>query len=186
MGSGKYLNRAQEKYGIENFTKEILFVFDNADDMYKKEAEIVNEDFLVTENTYNLRIGGMGGFDYINANPDQYLTSKRLAALMPRSEQIRRWKEKWDTDAEFREKHRENARLGNKVALQKHPNGIFFGKRHSKHTIEKMKAAAVGRGEGEKNSQFGTMWITNGLDSKKIKITDTVPMGWRRGRKVSK
>ena len=68
MGSGKYLKRAIEKYGIENFEKEILFVFDNAKEMYDKEAEIVNEDFLVTENTYNLKIGGFGGWDYLNSN----------------------------------------------------------------------------------------------------------------------
>lgn len=37
MGPGKYLKRAQEKYGMENFTKEILFVFDTPEEMYTKE-----------------------------------------------------------------------------------------------------------------------------------------------------
>jgi hypothetical protein len=54
-GSGKYPKRAIEKYGIENFEKEILFVFDNPEDMWAKEAEIVNEDFLAEENTYKTR-----------------------------------------------------------------------------------------------------------------------------------
>jgi hypothetical protein len=67
MGSGKYLNYAINKYGVENFTKEILFIFDNATEMYDKEAEIVNDDFLAEENTYNLKRGGFGGFDYINS-----------------------------------------------------------------------------------------------------------------------
>lgn len=56
MGSGKYLKRAQEHHGIENFKREILFVFDTAEEMYAKEAEIVNEHFLAEENTYNLKV----------------------------------------------------------------------------------------------------------------------------------
>lgn len=66
MGSGKYLKYAQEKHGIENFTKEILFVYDTPEEMYAKEAELVNEEFLATTNTYNLKVGGFGGWDYIN------------------------------------------------------------------------------------------------------------------------
>ena len=54
MGSGKYLKYAQNKYGIDNFVKTILFVFDTPELMYKKEAELVNECFLLKENTYNL------------------------------------------------------------------------------------------------------------------------------------
>lgn len=33
MGSGKYLLRAQEKYGIKNFRKEVLFVFETAEEI---------------------------------------------------------------------------------------------------------------------------------------------------------
>jgi hypothetical protein len=65
MGSGKYLKRSQNKHGIGNFTKEILFTYDNPEEMYAKEAEIVNEEFIAEENTYNLKVGGSGGFDYV-------------------------------------------------------------------------------------------------------------------------
>lgn len=60
MGSGKYLKYAIKKYGIAAFTKEILFIYDNATDMYQKESELVTEEFLSETNTYNLKIGGSG------------------------------------------------------------------------------------------------------------------------------
>ena len=66
MGSGKVIQQAIKKYGRENFSKEIIEYFQTYEDALLKEKEIVNEDFLNSENTYNLRRGGFGGFDYIN------------------------------------------------------------------------------------------------------------------------
>lgn len=68
MGSGKILRNAIKKYGIENFTKTILETFDNENQMYSKEAEIVCEEFISRNDTYNITIGGLGGFSYINTN----------------------------------------------------------------------------------------------------------------------
>ena len=64
MGSGKILKHAISKYGIENFKKEILFVFNNEKDMNEKEKELV----VIGEQSYNLCPGGKGGFGYINKN----------------------------------------------------------------------------------------------------------------------
>jgi hypothetical protein len=36
--------------------------------------------------------------------------------------------------------------------------------------------------QGDKNSQYGTMWITNNKISKKIKKIDKIPRGWKKGR----
>ena len=66
MGSGKVINSAISKYGIDNFTKTILETFETKEQMFAREREIVTEEFLMREDVYNLRRGGLGGFDYIN------------------------------------------------------------------------------------------------------------------------
>ena len=35
---------------------------------------------------------------------------------------------------------------------------------------------------GQRNSQYGTMWITNTIQNKKIKKQQPVPQGWKKGR----
>lgn len=62
MGSGTLIKRAIEKYGPENFTKTILHVFNDEFQCFIKESEIVNEEFVARNDTYNLRSGGDGGF----------------------------------------------------------------------------------------------------------------------------
>jgi GIY-YIG catalytic domain len=68
MGSGKVIKQAIEKHGVENFRKTILEMFDDSAKMYAREKEIVTESFIARDDTYNLRIGGHGGFDYIIEN----------------------------------------------------------------------------------------------------------------------
>ena len=60
-GSGLRLVRAIAKYGKENFQKEVLFIFDNEQQMNEKERELVNDDLLKNPLCYNLIIGGEGG-----------------------------------------------------------------------------------------------------------------------------
>lgn len=60
LGSGIFLKKAIKKYGYANFKKEILYVFDNKKDMITKEKEIVNEEFILRKDTYNMSKGGYG------------------------------------------------------------------------------------------------------------------------------
>lgn len=61
LGSGKYLRRAISAYGVENFTRQILFECSTAGEMFSKETEIVNKDVVRDPQSYNLKIGGSGG-----------------------------------------------------------------------------------------------------------------------------
>lgn len=58
MGSGTKLHVAYEKYGIENFTKEILKFFDTAEEAFEYEAEVVNEELVKSHECYNIQGGG--------------------------------------------------------------------------------------------------------------------------------
>jgi group I intron endonuclease len=66
MGSGKILKRAINKYRIDNFIKEILFQCNSEEKMFQKEKEIITEELIKDKTCYNLKVGGEGGFDYLN------------------------------------------------------------------------------------------------------------------------
>ena len=61
FGSGVALEKAIKKYGKNLFIKEILFIFENEDEMNRKEKEIVTEEFIAKKNNYNMGVGGEGG-----------------------------------------------------------------------------------------------------------------------------
>ena len=66
FGSSSILLEDVRQLGKDKFKKEILEFFENADQMFLKEKAIVDEEFIKRTDTYNLRRGGTGGFDYIN------------------------------------------------------------------------------------------------------------------------
>lgn len=178
MGSGVILKRALAKYGIENFEKEILESFDDCDAMFDMETKIVNDDFVSDSMTYNLKLGGSGGYDYIHNNGLNNIADNHKKASAARSLKMK-------NDPEFRERHRQQV---SKTMTQTHKDGkirydTFTGKTHSEETKAKI-SEANSKLTGEKNSQFGSMWITDGSQNKKIKKSDTIPEGWVKGRKL--
>ena len=178
MGSGKYLKRAQEKYGIENFTKEILFIFDTAEKMYAKEAEIVNEDFLTEKNTYNLKIGGLGGFDHLNDGSKKHIDRCKSARGCRKNYSVGGW-----NSIVLAKK---SSNLGKTRQRELYPNGTFGGKKHNDETKKKIALANSKKQTGDSNSQYGTRWIYSMTEkvSKKINNNDEIPHGWTKGRKI--
>lgn len=180
MGSGKMLKRAQKKYGIENFSKEILFNFGYEELMNAKEAELVTEDFCLREDTYNLCSGGQGGFSFINRLGINGSKAGRTKGGLSQADQSREVFRLRNSSKEWHKKRVD-------TIYERHgPDAFktFAGQKHTDSAKEKMRLNRQSRGNGAKNSQFGSMWITDGIQNKKIKNIDHIPDGWYKGRKM--
>lgn len=186
MGSGTYLRRAQEKYGIENFEKEILEVFDNSDQMFEMESLLVNPDFVKREDTYNLKEGGYGGFNIEWCRKGRQMANENGALEKAQASlKLLRNDPEWQSLLSDKRVSTMFERYGIDAFV------TFKGKKHSDETKEKMRDKHKENEHqiGEKNSQFGTMWIHNLTEklNKKIKKEDFLEFesqGWQKGRKI--
>ena len=190
MGSGKLLNYAKTKYGIENFKKEIIEIFDNLDDMYNMESKLVNEEFILRNDTYNIKLGGSGGWEYINNNglkkpitEDGRIKcqiSGRIGGIYTRDNKLGLF-------GMTEEQKRQRNINSQQATFKKYGvNSIFslLSKDPEFRIKHKEALARIGHQQGEKNSQFGKIWITNGTINAKINKDDNIPDGWRKGRKL--
>lgn len=173
MGSGVHLKRAIQKYGVDKFTKEIIAECSSSEEMFAKEKELV----VLSESSYNMKLGGEGGFDHINSDESFRIEKNKIARRI--------------TNEKHKDKLSEWGQKGGKSNIAKnglHPDFVaggktsFLGKHHTSEAKHKISLANTINQAGQKNSQYGTMWITNNSTNKKINKTDSIPDGWRRGR----
>jgi group I intron endonuclease len=182
IGSGTALKKDVDKFGIENFTTEILFDFETQKEMDNKERELVDEAFITRTDTYNMIPGGADGIMSITSDLRAKANKTRWNNL---SEDGRRHYVVAANEATrnriWTEESRKKISDTLKQVFKDHPekNGMF-GKHHTSKTKLKMRLSHI----GERNSQFGKMWICNDLthESKKILKTEPIPDEWRKGR----
>ena len=176
MGSGKRLRYSIRKYGVDNHIKEILEFFENRELLVEGEIKAITPDMILGIDCMNLMGGGTGGF------------SSEEHRKKAQSSGGKAYKNKLNTDFEFRESH--NKRVGENLKKAhregKFNYGYFLGKKHSDDTKQLMSEIKRGTGVGETNSQYGTCWITKDGLNKKIKkeeLETYLNEEWVRGRK---
>lgn len=175
LGSGKVLRNSVYFHGKENFKRDILHFCENRELMFLKEKELVTEELINEPKCMNLALGGLGGNGGIQSEEHH---KKMLAGLSKYQ------KEKWK-DPEYRKLR---SKESSERMVENHKQGkirydTFTDKKHSEESKNKISETKKGTGIGSENSQFGTMWITNNEQNKKVKKTDSIPDGWMKGRK---
>jgi len=169
LGSGLRLRRSLYKHGKKNHVLEILEQYDSREELAKREAELVNDDLLKDQLCMNLTHGGQGGIPKsILDDAEKLLSFHTLGGKISGSSE------------ENRQRQRRRFINLHKDGVIEIPN--WKGKTHSFEAKMKMSEKAKLK-IGNKNSQFGTMWITNGFKNQKIKQSQLIPEGWVKGRK---
>jgi hypothetical protein len=166
LGSGKRLKYSINKYGKENHKREIIEFFPNRSLLKKRENELINLNEIAKENCMNLKIGGEGGFFSIESvKKGGYVRSIK-----------------------YKDKLREWGIKGGNNNIKKHGSPFkkyrydWTNMKHSEKTKKLMSEKKKGISIGENNSQYNTMWITNGINNKKINKNKIIPNGWYKGR----
>jgi group I intron endonuclease len=184
MGSGKLLKMAQDKYGIENFKKEILHDFNNPEAMFGMESQLVNEKFIKESNTYNIKLGGKGGWDHIdNSGSNHPMYGKKHPNYIPPTLGK---KHSGETKNKISESIRKTINSDNYVCRDMTGvNNPMYGKSHSASTKCKMKNSHL----GNKNSAYGKCWIHSlKEETSKMVNKDELQLwlddGWIKGRKL--
>lgn len=175
LGSGKRLRYSIRKHGKENFKTEILEWLNDRAELAERENALVHTELLKDPLCMNLVVGGLGGnggFRSVEQQRNRSIAGGRAFA------------NRLKTDPALLQRYRN---MGSISMTQAHIDGkikydTFTGKYHTDETKNKMRKS---KNIGETNSQYGTQWMTNGVENKKIKRENTdyyLNNNWQVGR----
>lgn len=179
IGSGKRLWYSINKYGKDNHVCEILEFLTDRKSLKEREKEIVNTELINEDLCMNIQLGGGGGI----SSHDHYLNfttagKNNLKKSIESGDALRNRINRWNTDESFRNEY------SRKLKDNAKNNKNWLGKKHSEETKRKIGETNSTKQKGSNNSQYGKCWITNETESRKIYKGDTIPEGWRLGRKM--
>lgn len=180
LGSGRQIEAAVRKYGRRSFRRDILFEYSTVEEAHAKEREIVTEEFCKRTDTYNINVGGKGGWAYVNKNgralhwsASQESKSLVIAKLSVAGRRYRHTKgRKWMR----RGNEERNVALSSTESYLQ--DGWTFGR---STTTPSMR--------GRANPQYGRRWISKDGASMKVRpedATEYLEIGWRYGRVVTR
>ena len=184
---GSRIIAAIKKYGIENFSKEILKFFDSRLEMFEYEHLIVNEEILKDPQCYNLVIGGIGNSQIENLSN----------GVLILSDDGKTWK---NISKEKYYKNKENyITIGkNKIVVkdklgkiyhvdktdERYLSGdlvsIWNGKRHREDSKEKIRKTMT-----PKDSKNPRVWVSKDGKFKYLRkelLEEYLNNGWEKGR----
>lgn len=182
MGSGNAILNAIKKHGLENFRKEIIFVYDTSEEMYSKEKEIVTEEFCNRDDNYNIRIGGIGGFNHYNGT-DKHKRSAREGGIAAAKKTNEFVKQQRENNTEWWQKRKKQITEQNN---KRKGLGICNGWKNYTESERISRRQLISKNQtGTGNSQYGKIWISHPetKEVQRIHQTDIIPDGWVRGKK---
>lgn len=157
-GGGKIIKLAEQKYGLENFKKEIIISGKFSKEQINRfERCMIACQRLIGKAEYNLADGGEGGdlSKFINYNDPE------------RNRKISKG---------IKEQLAKNCWL-------KGPKDNFKGKHHTEESKRKMRETALKQNRtGTRNGSYGKSWWTNGKENVKSEVC---PEGFWKGRVYS-
>lgn len=179
LGSGKRLWLSIRKYGEENHSREILEMFDTRESLIAGEKMLITDEILKDPMCMNLMKGGKGG--KISDAQQRNRSATGGKALSNRLK----------SDLSFMENF---SKISSDRIKRLHEEGKvkavdWTGKTHTAETKKKMSDSKKITAKGERNSQFGKMWIFSEVEQASIRVKHDdlakyLDIGWKIGRKM--
>lgn len=145
MGSGVILKKAQKKYGIENFSKEIITIA-----MSRSEANVLEKYYIEKErkeNTYgcyNVADGGQGGA-WNKGIPCSEETKKKISETLKGGEHSEEWKRKINENSTRFSGHHHSEESKSKISESTKGHRPYFCRPRTEEEKQKMREKIKGR-----------------------------------------
>lgn len=188
LGSGYILAKALDKYGKANFEREILFEFDTPEEAFQKEREIVNEEFVNDDITYNVALGGHGGkITEVNPFFGRHHTEETKEILRRKSSEKRHTEESKQKIRNSMNEYFEKFTDEQWEELSKKFIGMSLGRKHTEETKEILRQKSTGRifsEESRKKMSDSSAWkgVPKSEEFKKhlSEIKTGIPCPWNQ------